>query len=290
MSILKFEKDVHLEILVFENDSQDGSLEMLEELASNNSNIHITNSDQNIGFARGNNALLPNTSFEYVLFLNPDTEIFQENTLGRLVDYLEDNPKVGVVGPKIIYGDGRIQYSCGKMPSIINTLAGVLSLPNLFPSLFGRYRYGNWNHNEHREVIWVSGACMLVRGNEVRALDGFDPQLIMYAEDVDLCLRIKELGYKVIYNPDVLIKHFEGQSSKQTRKTSVISGFKSYIHFYYKYKGYRQALILKYALIGASLLKICVLFILNLISKGNYKSILESYYYAVPQLWLHRIQ
>lgn len=289
-SIQKNEKGTDLEILVFENNSSDGSLGMLEELSLIYPNLQIIRSDENIGFARGNNELIKRTTSDYVLLLNPDTEIIKENTIGLLLEFLEKNPKVGIVGPKITYGDGKLQYSCGKMPSLFNTIAGVLSLPNLFPALFGRYRYGNWDHSELREVAWVSGACLLISGKQLHAIDGFDPELIMYAEDVDLCLRIRAMGLQVMYYPDIVIVHYEGQSSKKSRNLSLLSGFKSYLHFYKKYKGYRQAVFLKYALIAACLIKIMVLALLNILYKKQYQSIQESYCNAVPQLWAYKIK
>lgn len=288
LSILKYEKNVDLEILVFENASEDGSLAMLKKLSNEYSNVHVTESKSNEGFARGNNKLIPKTASDYILLLNPDTEIYQDNSIGRLVEYLEQHPKVGIIGPKIIYGNGKLQYSCGKMPTILNTTLGVLSLSNLFPYIFGRNRYGNWAHDETREVVWVSGACLLIRGNEMRQLKGFDHELIMYAEDVDLCLRIREIGFQVMYYPHVVIKHFEGQSSKKARKASLMAGFKSYIHFYKKYKGRHQALILRYALIAASVVKVCVLAIMSIFSK-KYFNIMQSYCSAIPQLWSFRI-
>ena len=288
-SLLRFENNNNFEINVLENASQDGSLMMLQRFEANYPNIKISASSKNVGFARGNNLLIPDTTYDYVLFLNPDTEIFEENTIGKLVDFLESNHTIGVIGPKIVYGDGRIQYSCGEMPTILNTLLGVLSLPNFFPAIFGKYRYGDWAHDEKREVVWISGACLLIRGKAVRELGGFDPDLIMYAEDVDLCLRMREKGYKIVYYPDAVIKHYEGQSSKKARKSSVISGFKSYIHFYKKHKGYKHALFLKFALIIVSIIKIMVLAALVLFNKDKYLNILESYLYAIGQLWSYKI-
>lgn len=229
------------ETFVVDNASQDGSCEMVrrEFLWA-----RLIENENNVGFSRANNQAIRESRGEFVLLLNNDTLVLP-GAIDVMVGELRSRPKVGVVGCTLRNQDMSVQISFGKMINIRNEL--VLKL------ISDRYRRGNrlvkryLDRRSHREHYpdWVSGACLLVRASALRAVDLMDENFFMYTEEVDLCHRIRQLGYLVLYTPAAEIIHFGGRSTETNLKKTIIEYRRSQLYFYKKHYGRGRMRIVK---------------------------------------------
>jgi GT2 family glycosyltransferase len=170
--------------------------EDLSDLAERFAGVRAFVAPENLGFGGGHNLLAAKTDAPYLLILNPDVELTAPGTISRLLKVVAGDPRVTVAGPKLLTGDGSPQpYDHGRLHGVRAAIA-----------LRGGHSY--WRATDVRqEVAWVSGAAMLVEHAAFRAAGGFDEKLFLYKEDEDLCLRLREAGGAVIYEPGVTIRH-----------------------------------------------------------------------------------
>jgi GT2 family glycosyltransferase len=197
-------------VTVVDNDSPDDSVATISELDG----IDIVRAARNGGFAFGCNLGVARGSAPFLLFLNPDARI-DEASLQTLVRTLRDDPRTGLVGPRILDDDGSLAYSVRRFPRLRSTFAKALFLHRLWP-------LAAWTDELVRDPAvydrpgtpdWVSGACMLVRRDAYTAVGGFDERLFLYCEDTDLCRNLWDAGYTVRYEPAALVRHVGGASS-----------------------------------------------------------------------------
>jgi O-antigen biosynthesis protein len=245
-SIQKKTSGVSFEIIVVDNNSHDGSVEMIKQ---HYPYCKLIASKENMGFSRGNNAGLKEASGKYIIFLNPDT-MLATNALFGMFQFMENDRDVGAVGCKLLNQDGSIQLICARtFPTLWNQFCYLMLLNRLFPmsKLFGTIEMGYWNHIDSRDVDCLSGACIFARKQIIEKLKGFDDMFFMYAEDVDLCYRIGKEGWRLYYLANEAIYHLEGQSSKQkTQKFfSIIAQRDSTQYFFLKHFGKAQAYLYK---------------------------------------------
>jgi N-acetylglucosaminyl-diphospho-decaprenol L-rhamnosyltransferase len=170
--------------------------EDLGEIAERFAGARALTAPDNLGFGGGHNLLAGKTEAPYLLILNPDVEITATGTISRLLDVVAGDPRVSAAGPKLMMADGSPQpYDHGRLHGARAAIA-----------LRGGHSY--WRATDVRqEVAWVSGAAMLVDHAAFRAIGGFDEKLFLYKEDEDLCLRLREAGGSVIYEPGVTVRH-----------------------------------------------------------------------------------
>ncbi len=167
------------------------------------------------GFGRSCNMGANAIEADYYFFLNPDTKLVDEKIIFRLHAYLLKHPKVGIVGPKIFYFDGRLQETCRRFPAWYMPFVQRTALAH---TAFGK-RYADhfamrdYDHVMEREVDWMQGSALFMRGDVWKTLGGFDDRFFMYFEDIDLCRRAKDLGYGVVYYPEATLQHFHGKES-----------------------------------------------------------------------------
>ena len=220
------------EIIVVDNDSHDGSI---NEIQDNFNKVILHANDSNKGFSKAVNKGLSLAKGEYVCILNPDV-IIQENTLSHLLDFCSKKTNLGAVGPKILNSDGTIQHSCKRsFPTPFNSISRLLGLDRLFPKskIFGSYNLTYLNTDIEHEVDVLSGAFMLVPMQVFKEIGGFDERFFMFGEDIDICHRIKEAGYKVYYTPISEIIHYKGESVKNA-PFDMINVFYSAMDIYFK--------------------------------------------------------
>ena len=201
------------EIIVVDNASTYNSITDLQSLFPD---VHFISQVENIGFAKANNLGLTHAKGRYILFLNPDT-LVPENTLSHCVEYLDQQPNCGAVGVRMINGFGNyLPESKRARPTLTNTFFKLTGAAALFPSsrLFNNYALGHLSIQQQHRVEVLAGAFMMVRKEILDQLAGFDPNFFMYGEDVDLSVRIQQLGYTIFYLGDVCIVHYKGQSSR----------------------------------------------------------------------------
>jgi GT2 family glycosyltransferase len=224
------------EIIVVDNASADNSVEQLSSLFPD---VHFIRSAENIGFARANNLGLSVAKGNYVLFLNPDT-LVPENTLSHCVTFLQQHDTCGAVGVRMINGFGKyLPESKRAKPTFINSFFKLTGASSWFPQsgLFNSYALGHLPVHQQHAVDVLAGAFMMVRKNILDELQGFDTAFFMYGEDVDLSVRIQQLGHQIFYLGDAAIIHYKGQSSRnriQKQNRIFYSAMRLFVNKHYK--------------------------------------------------------
>ena len=213
----KNNQDPGIEVIVVDNASTDGSIAYLQPKFPF---VRFIGNIENKGFARANNQALKIASGEYVLFLNPDT-ILPENILCNCISFFESHAEAGAVGVQMMDGGGRfLAESKRGDPTAWRSFCKLSGLSALFPSskLFAGYNLGNLNQRQVHEVDALAGAFMMVNKKLIDKTGGFDERFFMYAEDIDLSRRIRDLGYKNYYLGNEMIIHFKGESTRRSVK------------------------------------------------------------------------
>ncbi len=173
--------------------------------------MQLIETGANLGFGTANNRGIARSRGRFVMLLNPDAFI-DEGCLGELVHFLETHPTAVAVGPRLRYGDGRLQRSCRGFPSVYRVATEYLGLRTLrrrSPLLNGFY-CGGFEHDRARPVDWVTGACLLVRGAPLRGAGGFDESFFLYSEEVDLLRRLADEGGETWFDPAAGAVHLWG--------------------------------------------------------------------------------
>ncbi len=208
-------------VLVVDNASVDGSAEMVR---TEFPEAGLFRMRENVGFARANNVAFAETCADAVLLLNSDAEMAPD-ALGCLLEELELDPCIGAAGPLLVGTDGRIQYEGGRRdPTLAGEFGNITHLNMRLPhSALGRYLMNDWDHRSTRDVDVVSGACLLVRR---AALGGrlFSEGFFMYAEDVELCQRLRAAGWRIRYVSAAEVVHHGGATSRRARTRMRVAG------------------------------------------------------------------
>lgn len=266
-SILKETKEFPYEIVVVDNNSNDGSVELLESDYKNK--ITLIKNTENRGFAYANNQGMKVSKGEYLLLLNSDTVIL-DGAIDKSVGYIKKDKEIGLVGCKLLNSDGTLQPSCYNFNSLLSAF--------LFKSKFinnvkkeKRYKYEglitSFDYNKKHEIDYVCGAYMLFSREVMNKIGFLDDSFFMYGEEADYCARVKQKGYKVIYYPDAAIIHYGGGSSK---KISIISENRriiSRLKFIRKHKGFIYSQVYRF---------FSVLFVVFNIVKATIKGNIEN--------------
>ncbi|HEX6908447.1 MAG TPA: glycosyltransferase family 2 protein [Terriglobales bacterium] len=209
-SIFSAQGDVNLEVLVVDNGSYDSCGEMLRQHFPQ---ARFLQSPKNLGFAGASNLAFAFSAGRNLLFLNPDTEVVGEG-LQRMLDVLAGTTDAGIVGPRLVASDYRTQWNCmRRVPTILNQLLDASFTRGMFPSWWGL----DVVRRESQEPLAaevVPGTCLMVRRNVFLESGRFNPAYFMYAEDVDLCCRARNLGWKSYYLHDAVVIHHGARSSR----------------------------------------------------------------------------
>ncbi len=215
-SLKNIENELEMEVWVVDNNSSDDSL--IKAQTKFPKWNFIKNSD-NLGFGKANNQVIEKTRGEYILFLNPDTEV-KKGVLKTLVNFMDSNENTGAVTCKVLLDNNHLDWATHRgFPAPLASLLYFLGSDKL-------YHLSDRNLDEIHEVDAISGAFFLTRKKVLDKVGGFDEEYFMYAEDIDLCFRIKRAGYKIIYYPQVSIIHHKGISSglkKHSQQNSTAS-------------------------------------------------------------------
>jgi len=219
------------ETIIIDNASSDGSQAFLR----GRNDILYIESSENLGFTGGNNRAVGKASGKVVLLLNNDTRV--ESCLDPLID-MALKEDVGVVGCRLIYGDGRLQFSAGLEHSPLRMVFSWLGFEkrHWLPSVFRRAQTDPAFYDvPHSEVDWVSGACLATRREVWETLNGLDEKFFMYCEDVDYCYRVRKLSKKVVYLSNATVTHFEGAGKPWIGRMALMRTVSSYKVFFSKY-------------------------------------------------------
>lgn len=166
----------------------------------------------NVGMGAGNNVGIRRASGRYVLVLNPDTEV-EPSAIRAMVAYLQEHADTGLVGPKLIYPDGTPQESCYRYPNLVLPLVRRTFLGSFAKDYLDYYLLKNLDLTKPQAVDWIMGSCLLIRREVLDRVGLFDERFFMYFEDTDLCRRINNAGFKVVYLPSALVIHHHGRAS-----------------------------------------------------------------------------
>jgi len=242
-SISRSRKEVSLETIIVDNNSNDGSIEMVKEEFPE---VELVENCQNLGFAKAINQGLKESEGRYLLLLNPDTIVLPD-ALGKMVEFMDGNPQAGALGCKLLNSDGSLQQSCRSFPTLTTAFFENTGLEKLFPrnKFIGRHRMGYWGHNDIREVDQPTGAALMVRREIISQVGLMDEQFYMYYDDVDWCYRIKRKGWKIYFIPLAQIIHYGSQSSRSNMPEMKIQRYKSRHKFFRKHYGMLSEWIVK---------------------------------------------
>ncbi|MFA5158895.1 MAG: glycosyltransferase family 2 protein [Candidatus Omnitrophota bacterium] len=243
-SIQEFSPRFSHEIILIDNGSQD---EIGEKVAGEFPEVRLIETGRNDGFSRANNLGIVNARGQYMLLLNSDTKIL-EPVFDRLVQIMDSRPEVGCLGPQHVGGDGRHQVSYGKFPDLFTEILRKI--------VDYRIALNDLNIRGHlrelcsieQEVDWLSGSCLLLRREALRQAGLFDESFFMYFEDIDLCKRIHERGWKIVFCPLSKILHYSGQSVKENILAGLVAYRQSQIYFARKHYGRRGDYIVRIVL------------------------------------------
>ncbi len=234
-SIFDETKNIFFEVFVVDNNSGDGSVEMVR---SRFPRVDLTASAENLGFAKGNNLAIKKTRGRYILLLNPDTEIL-ENALEKMVRFMDAHPECGIAGCKLLNADLSLQPSVRSFPTLASQVMILLKLHHLFPYSKAMYKYlvQDFDYEKTQEVDQIMGAFMIIRREVIEKIGLLDENFWIWFEEVDFCKRAKASGWKILYTPEAKIIHHFGQSFKQILNIKKQKDFNRSLSYYFKKHG-----------------------------------------------------
>ncbi|MGI5914983.1 MAG: glycosyltransferase family 2 protein [Anaerolineae bacterium] len=239
-SVYETAADMCHEVIVVDNASTDGSVEMIRRRFPD---VQIVQNHENVGFARANNQAAQVATGRYLLLLNSDARLCP-GALGALRSVLRDRPCAGIVGARLLHADGAFQAGHSDFPGLVQD---ALILSGLGRALYGRWypSHGPGVEQGSRSVDSVEGACMLIHRDAFASVGGFDEGYFMYAEEVDLCYRMRPAGWEVWYQPKAEVIHYGGGSSRSRPTAREADLYTSRVRFYRTHYGPTRALALQ---------------------------------------------
>lgn len=235
-SIFQCNPKISFEIMIVDNSSDAAQIYNLKQ-----NKVRIFTHIANKGFGNACNFGAKEASGRYLLFLNSDT-IMHKGTLEQCVSYLDHHNRVGVLGERTLLEDGTLDHACKRgFPTPSASFYYFTGLDKKYPAShrFGAYRQTFLNENSVGEVDAVAGSFLMTSSKSFQEIGGFDESFFMYGEDLDLCYRMKEKGYQIIYYGQASITHLKGQSGLHTKSRTVIYHFYNAMRIFYK-KHYRK--------------------------------------------------
>lgn len=243
-----------VEVIVLDNASEDGSANMVKQ---DFPDVKLIASKENTGFSKGNNMVMKQSKYPYILLLNSDVYL-EEDTLYKALAYFRVNLNCDVLGAKLKYASGKLQPSTGYLPNPFNSTPWIFGISNI--PIIERFTqpfhptYRSFFTRAH-QVGWVSGAFFMLRREVFDKTSGFDENIFMYMDEVEWCKRIKDKGFKVWYVPQVEVVHLHGASNKFDLKVQYINELKG-IQYYFKKHYPSQYLLVRPVLILGVILRI----------------------------------
>jgi GT2 family glycosyltransferase len=266
-SIAASTPELEYEIIVVDQSSQDGTVEMLQ---SDFPEIKLLQTVGNEGFTRPMNLAMQAAQGKFIALLNPDT-LVHSDALVRLCAFLASHPEAGIVGPKVLNPDGTLQAPCRRGDSrpwaVISYFTG---LSILFPdkAFFNGYLLSHLAEDQLHVVDGVSGSCMVIRREVVDEIGFLDEIFFAYQEDADYCLRTRQAGWQVFYYPEAEITHFGGQGGSRVQPyRSILAWHKSYFKYYRKHFAADYFFLLNWLYYAAMGLKLILALLKNAISR-----------------------
>ncbi|MFA5021999.1 MAG: glycosyltransferase family 2 protein [Patescibacteria group bacterium] len=241
--IVAAQPQLKYELIVVDNNSLDDSLAMVDSMFASQAQVEgiqpklplgkpleippikTIQARENNGFAAGNNLGISQADGKYIMILNPDVAIVP-SALEKMFLFMENNSAVGMIGPRLINPDGSTQYSCRRFPGSLIPLYRRTAFGRLpfAKKVTDNYLMKDFDHEQNKDVDWLFAACLLIRKSALEKVGLFDERFFMYFEDLDLCRRFWQAGFKVTYFADVEMVHYHQQLSAE--KGGVFGVFK----------------------------------------------------------------
>jgi N-acetylglucosaminyl-diphospho-decaprenol L-rhamnosyltransferase len=241
-----------LEVWVVDNCSTDGSAQMVQARFPW---VRLVENLENIGFARANNQVIRESKGRYVLLLNPDTEV-KSGALQALVCFMDAHPQAGAVGPQLLNLDNTLQPSCHPAPTLPRELWRLFHLDALWP--YALYPMAKWDLDTPRRVDVVQGACLLLRRATLDQVGLFDEDYFIYSEEMDLCYRLEQAGWRIYWVPEAEVIHYGGHSTQQVAMDMFLRLYQSKLLYFRKRHGWLAARGYKLILVAATLARLSV--------------------------------
>jgi GT2 family glycosyltransferase len=234
-SIYRTTRLSEFEVIISDNGSTDGSSSYIRQAYPD---ARVIENGENLGFGKGNNRGIQVSRGDYVLILNPDT-IIHEGALDKWIEFADKHPEAGAFGCRVLNPDGSYQHPALPFPTIWRYWLGALYLRRLayVSELFLPDTYVGWNGDTERTIDVQQGCCLLLRGDLLRRLGGFDEQFFYHYEETDLCRRVWQANYSILFTPEVSITHLGGQSVNRFPIRFVLESYRNRYRYFYKYYG-----------------------------------------------------
>lgn len=268
-----------VEVIVVDNHSRDQTVSTLKKEFPE---VILIENIENLGFARACNQGAKKAKGKYLLFLNSDTKLFSE-TLEKMRNYLENHPKVGIVGPKQFKNEKVITGSQGNQPTLWHFFLDALLLTKLhFLQKIFKFQFINPPHPAYEsthKIYYVSGSCLMISKKLFDKLEGFDEHFFFYLEDLDLCRRVWQEGLEIIFLHEASMLHYGGGSGSHRASPILSFYFQSLKWYYCKYYGKFSQTILKLILFFHIIIRVIIAWVKRLF-KGDekiYKQTIEQY-------------
>jgi GT2 family glycosyltransferase len=240
LSVRKATQGIDIEVFVVDNNSVDGSIQMVKRRFPE---VHLIENKKNVGFSKANNQAIRLSQAKYVLLLNPDT-VLEEDSLQKCCDFMDKHPEAGALGVKMLDGKGHfLPESKRGLPTPMVAFYKIFGLATIFPKskIFGRYHAGYLDEDKINEVEVLAGAFMFLRSSVLDKIGLLDEDYFMYGEDIDLSYRVTKAGYKNYYFPETRIIHYKGESTKRTSVNYVFIFYRAMIIFAQKHFSKKNA-------------------------------------------------
>lgn len=232
--------NIQADVWVVDNASEDASTEMVR---THHPWVHLEACNENLGFVRGNNRVLnrllrESTLPDYVWLLNPDT-VVQPGALGILLNFLENHPRAGLIGPKLLNPDGSLQPGAFRFPNVVQPFFDLGYFPQRFyyTRLNGRYPTDAYNSRRPFRIDHPLGAAMMARGTAVHQVGVLDERFFMYCEEIDWAWRMRKARWEAWLVPEAVVVHHSGASAGQARAQTTAYLWESRARLYRKHRG-----------------------------------------------------
>jgi GT2 family glycosyltransferase len=261
-SVFKYTKSINFEVVVIDNASHDGSPAMVEKSFPQ---VKLIKSKKNLGFAAANNRGIKKARGRYILLLNSDI-ILRENSIKKMIGWMEKKKKVGISSCQLVHDDGSLQRTGGYFPDLLrifNWMFFIDDLPfikELIKPFHPHEPQTGWLSSQYFQKQhfqdWVTGAFFLIRKEVVEQIDGLDEKFFMYVEELEFCYRAKKAGWRIAYVPLTKVVHLERKSGSQAG--ALLGEYRGLIYFYQKHKPAWQLFLLKILLKLGALLRVLI--------------------------------
>ncbi len=262
---------LHVEIIVVDNASTDGSPEAIKESFPQ---VYLIQNKENLGFAKANNIGIRHSSGRYICLINSDVKVLK-GCFNKLLDFLDQHPDVGMVGPKEYWPDMTLQSSCRMFPSLWNNFCTALGINKLFPKyrIFSGEHMFFFKYDKIRSVDVLVGCFMMARREAVDQVGMLDERFFIYAEDIDWCKRFWKAGWEIMFNPGAEVIHYGRSSSSNDPLRFSVEQMKAVLQYWKKHHGVVKRTIFLIILFIHYSSRIIISILVDLIKPKNEKEI-----------------